>query len=195
LPGGSTVELRRLRVDDATHLAFPESVGLTGADLVMVNGVRMGREARVPAQVDAPGRVLAISPQHDALLLRPDDGALPDLRVVIGFAAETVTPAGDAVEIGRVRAGDSIRVQGRGDQGFVVATKLIVPREVSAAASTEDRVADAAPAEATVAERAPARQERQAASPVRIPGVVREVIGGRGGGRGHGRGRGKHGKN
>jgi hypothetical protein len=202
LPGGSTVELRRLRVDEATHLAFPETVGLTGPDLVMLNGVRMGREARVPAQVDAPGRVLAISPRHDALLLRPDDGALPDLRVVIGFATETVTPDGDAVEIGRVRAGDSIRVQGRGDQGFVVATRLIVPGDVSAAPAEDEPVADARPedpprAEERVAEDAPARearQPRQTATPVRPPRAVREVIGQRGHGRGHGRGRAKEGK-
>src|SRR4051812_23642481 len=71
LAGGSVVDLRRLRVDAATHLAFPETIGLTGPDLVMVNGVRMGREARVPAEVDVPGRVLAIAPDRDALLLRP----------------------------------------------------------------------------------------------------------------------------
>lgn len=189
LPGGSTAELRRLRVDAATHLAFPETIDLAGADLVMVNGVRMGREARVPAEVDVPGRVLAISPDRDALLLRPHDGALPDLRVVVGFAAATVAPDSQPAEIGRVRAGDTVRVQGRGDHGFVVATRLIVPRRASAAPP---------PAEEPVAERAPApRREPGVEVRVRLPREVQEVIDGldgRGGGRGNGRGRGKHGR-
>ncbi|WP_325307185.1 hypothetical protein [Longimicrobium sp.] len=191
LPGGTTLELRRLRVDDATHLAFPQTVSLTGPDLVTLNGVRMAVDARIPAEVDAHGRVLSIAPEHDALILRPDDSALPDLRVVVGFAAQAVTPDGDPVEPGRIAAGDSIRVQGRSDHGFVVATKLIVPRRRAAAAPP---AAEPAP----VAQRPPPRssQPGEVEVHVRVPNEVQEVINaiqGRGNGRarGHAKDQGK----
>jgi len=197
LPGGTALELRRLRVDEATSLAFPQAVGLTGPDLVTVNGVRMATDARIPAEVDVHGRVLSIAPEHDALMLRPDSSALPDLRVVAGLAAETVTPDGDPVEPARIAAGDSIRVQGRADHGFVVATRLIVSRRAAAASLPRE------PAPVARAEPARPSSSGDVEVRVRVPSEVQEVInaiegrgnGGRGRGqakgKGHGRGRGR----
>jgi hypothetical protein len=188
LPAGTSLDLRRLRVDDATHLAFPQSLAITGPDVVTLNGVRMSADARVPTEVDAHGQVLSIATQHDALLLRPDDRTLPDLRVVLGFAAQTVTPDGNPVQPARISAGDSVRVQGRTDHGFVVATRLIVPRRVAAAPPPDEPAAQA---------RAPRpRPDGGVEVRVRVPAEVQEVLdalGGRGNGRGRGHGRGRGG--
>ncbi|HEX8906947.1 MAG TPA: hypothetical protein VF771_19000 [Longimicrobiaceae bacterium] len=181
LPGGTTLDLHRLRVDGATRRGFPETLDLTGPELVMVNGVRMAGDARIPADVDARGSVLAISPERDALLLRPDDGSLPDLRVVVGLAAEAVTADGGRVEDPRIRTGDSIRVQGRADHGFVVATKLFVPRRAVAAAPPPPPEPEAAP---------PSPPSSDVEVRVRLPREVARVID-EIDGRGHGRGRGK----
>ncbi len=195
LPAGTSVDLQRLAVDPATHLAFPRTIGAGGAEVVMANGVRMADDGRIPAEVDTPGVVLAISPERDALLFRPDDGALPDLRVVVGLATEAATQDGDPVEIGRVARGDSLRVQGRVDHGFVVATRLIVPRRTAAAPLPTDAAAVAEPTGGTEARAAasPPPPSAPAVAPVRR--IVEPRIGerGRGRGGGHGRGRGKKG--
>ncbi|HEX6751595.1 MAG TPA: hypothetical protein VF092_30155 [Longimicrobium sp.] len=193
LPAGTSVDLQRLAVDPATHLAFPRTIDAGGAGLVMANGVRIADDARIPAEVDTPGVVLAVSPEHDALLFRPDDGALPDLRVVIGLATEAATQDGDPVEIGRVARGDSLRVQGRADHGFVVASKLIVPRRTAVAPPTEAVAEPAAGTEARAAASPPSPPPAPVVAPVRRVVEPRIEERGRGRGGGHGRGRGKKG--
>ncbi|HEX5724217.1 MAG TPA: dienelactone hydrolase family protein, partial [Longimicrobiaceae bacterium] len=131
LPAGASVALRGLRVDQTSGLAFPASVELEGARAVLVNGIRMAPAGRVPSEVAVAGTVLAISDDADALLLRPDDAGLPDLRVVVGLATETVTPDGDPAEPAALAPGDSVRVEGRSDSGFVVASRLVVPRRTT----------------------------------------------------------------
>ena len=198
LPAGAVVELRGLRVDPATHLAFADGVGLTGPEAVTANGLRVTDAARIPAQVDTRGTVLAISDDRDALLLRPDDPALADLRVVVGASVETVTPDGDPVDGVRLSRGDSLRVLGRTDQGFVVAEKLVVPRRraVAEAPTASDDGGGDAPAASHASSRA-----RPAAAPappppplpVRVVRDIRNAIEGKGHGRGRGRGHGKKG--
>lgn len=198
LPAGAVVELRGVRVDTATHLAFADGVGLTGPEAVTANGLRVTDAARIPTQVDAHGTVLAIADDRDALLLRPDDPALPDLRVVVGASVETVTPDGDPVEDLRLSPGDSLRVQGRTDQGFVVAEKLVVPRRraVAAAPASDAGGGDEPPAARRASSRARAAAPPAPPPPplpVRMVRELRDRIEGRGHGRGRGRGHGKKG--
>jgi len=192
-PAGAAVVLHGLRTDARSGRAFPRSLELSGVDLVVVNGVRMAADARVPAEVDTPGVVLALTDERDALLFRPDDASLPDLRVVVGMATETVTADGAPVEAASLARGDSLAVKGRADHGFVVAERLTVRRRVAAASGTRaEPVADApvaeraAPVAAAVARSDAPRVRAAVPAPVR---VLRGNGRGRGGGRGHGKGR------
>src|SRR5688572_25321461 len=137
-PAGAGVVLHGLRADARSGRVFPRAVELTGTDLLLVNGVRMANDARLPREVDAPGAILALTDERDALLFRPDDTSLPDLRVVVGLATETVTPDGDPVDVTSLARGDSLRVKGRTDQGFVVAERLTVSRRVALDAASSN---------------------------------------------------------
>jgi hypothetical protein len=187
-PAGAKVVLHALRTDARSGRAFPRAVELTGAELLLVNGVRMAGDDRLPAEIDAPGSILALSAERDAILVRPDDASLADLRVVVGLATETVTTDGDPVDLASLGRGDSLRVQGRVDHGFVVARRLTVDRR----AAIDPAHAAVQPAEPRVAPEpvaaAPAGP-RVVPPPVRIA-PAREQRGGgraRGGGRGHGK--------
>ena len=191
-PAGAGVVLHGLRTDARSGRAFPRAVELTGVDLLLVNGVRMANNATLPAEVDAHGAILALTDERDAILFRPDDAALPDLRVVVGLATETVTPDGDQIDVMSLGRGDSVRVKGRADQGFVVAERLTVPRRFALdAAPPADAVASRSASEpapvAASAPRPPTPRVRAAPAPVR---VLKGQGRGRGGGRGHGKGRG-----
>jgi len=192
-PAGAGVVLHGLRTDARSGRAFPRAVELTGVDLLLVNGVRMAGDDALPAEVDTHGAILALTDERDALLVRPDDAALPDLRVVVGVAAEAVTPEGAPVDLASLARGDSLRVQGHVDHGFVVAERLTVPRRLALDAAPRERVAEpteprASPAPSPVAASTPP----SAAPRVRalVPRVLRGHGRGRGGGRGHGRGKG-----
>ena len=190
-PAGAGVVLHGLRTDARSGRAFPRAVELTGVDLLLVNGVRMANNATLPAEVDAHGAILALTDERDAILFRPDDAALPDLRVVVGLATETVTPDGDPVDVMSLGRGDSVRVKGRADQGFVVAERLTVPRRFALdAAPPADAVASRSASEpAPVAASAPRTTPRVRAAPAPVR-VLKGQGRGRGGGRGHGKGRG-----
>jgi hypothetical protein len=162
LPEGAELELRGIRFDRESGLAFPASVALRGAETVLVNGLRMAPPGALPGRVEADGEVLAISGSADALLVRPADARLPDLRVVVTPATETVTAQGDPASLEGVEPGDSLRVVGMTDDGYLIAGRIVVPG-ASAARGAED--APAAPVAA------PAREE--AARP-REGGEVRE---------------------
>jgi hypothetical protein len=49
-----------------------------------------------------------------------------------------VTPDGDPVDVTSLARGDSLRVKGRTDQGFVVAERLTVSRRVALDAASSD---------------------------------------------------------
>jgi hypothetical protein len=190
-PAGSAVVLRGLRVDPASGRAFPRSVELSGAEVLLVNGVRMGRDGALPAEVDARGSILALSDERDALLVRPDDASLPDLRVVVGLGTHAVREGGAPADLAALARGDSVRVRGRVDQGFVVADSLTVMGRTAAgeqampapeAAPPPNDAVPSIPPAATVSPRALERVGPRPRSEPRGKGH------GRGGGRGRGKG-------
>lgn len=137
LAPGARVRLHELRVDPQSGFAFPRAVELEGAPLVVVNGVRMGPDSRVPAAVDARGAVLGWSSDVGAMLVRPDDARLPDLRVFVGAATEVVGEDGGGADPIAIRPGDSVRVEGRSDRGYVLASRIIVPTRIAGEGVTD----------------------------------------------------------
>lgn len=134
LASGTRVRLEGLRVDDESGFAFPRAVQLEGADVVMVNGLRMAPASRVPREVDLRGTVLGWSSDVGALLFRPEDARLPDLRVVVGMATQLVGEDGGGADATSLEPGDSIRVEGRSENGYVVATRITVPTRIAGSA-------------------------------------------------------------
>jgi len=205
VPSGTEVQLNGLETDAPTGRAFPRTMGLNGPGVLVLNGIRMGRDPGSP--VDARGAVIAASRDRAALLVRPTDATLPDLRVVVGLGTEVVTADSTRVDIATVARGDSVRVEGSADNGFVVASRVTVMRRTR----TAMRDAAPSPGEARSASRGdePARASpRERAPAVRVPGVPVRVTPaargridppghgrgrGHGNGGGHGRGKGKKG--
>ncbi|HYH79356.1 MAG TPA: hypothetical protein VEX86_06155 [Longimicrobium sp.] len=197
VPAGTALELNGLATDAATRRAFPRTLSLNGPPVLLVNNMRMGRADAVPAQVDARGVVLAASADGAALLVRPGDAAMPDLRVVLGLGTETLARDSTPVDPAAVRAGDSVRVEGRADQGFVIATR-VTTWATSTTALREDEPASVAPERgerAAAAASTPVRAPAAVRVPVSVPREIRRQVDrlerGRGGGRGRGNGKGK----
>lgn len=193
-PAGTAVVLHGLRVDPASGRAFPRAVELSGTELLVINGVRLARDGALPAEVDARGSILALSDERDALLVRPDDASLPDLRVVVGLGTHAASEDGAPADLAALARGDSVRVRGRVDQGFVVADSLIVMRGTATETASRAEAApaprevpppnDAVPSIAPAATVSPRALERVGPRPRSEPR-------GKGHGRGGGRGRGK----
>jgi hypothetical protein len=137
LPAGARLSLQELRVDGDSRYAFPRAVELDGADVVTVNGMRLAPAGRIPREVDVRGAVLGWSSDVGALLVRPEDARMPDLRVVVGVATEVVGTDGGGADPVNIRPGDSVRVEGRSDEGYVVASRITVPTRIGAAALLE----------------------------------------------------------
>jgi hypothetical protein len=127
LPAGSRAVLHELRTDARSGRAFPSTVELTGAQSVTVNGIRMMNEGALPATVDADGVVLAASSDRRALLVRPANEQLPDLRVVVTPVTAVLTRDSLAADISTLSIGDSVRVGGKRDRAFIVADRLTLP--------------------------------------------------------------------
>lgn len=203
LPPGARLRLRGLAVDGESGFAFPRSVELDGADVVTVNGIRFGPAHRIPREVDVRAAVLAWSPDEGALLVRPDDAGMPDLRVIVGLATEAVGTDGGGADPAGIRAGDSLRVEGSSEEGYVVASRLTLPTRIGV--GDEGEVGDDArgddggqdedgPAEQTAGRsvvRQPGGGSGAAAAPVRRVEAVRDDDRGRGNARGRGGGKGK----
>lgn len=212
LPAGATLRLRGLRVDGDSRLAFPRSIELDGADVVTVNGMRLAPDGRIPREVDVQGAVLAWSSDIGALLVRPSDARMPDLRVVVGMATEVVGTDGGGADAVAMRPGDSIRVEGRADEGYVVATRLTLPTRLGGTQAADadsgvDEDALSAAARVPIArppplhgDDPPAPTQSAAVPPAsRVPIASPPARGhdppGRGNGRGRGRGNEKGKKN
>lgn len=213
LPAGARLRLLDLRVDGDSRYAFPRAVELDGARMVTVNGVRMAPADRIPRVVDVRAAVLAWSSDVGALLVRPADAALPDLRVVVGMATEVVGTDGGGADPVTLRPGDSVRVEGRRDGEYVVASRITVPTRIGGAAAVIEsnaNVAETSDVGEDEGGMAPVRSSgatgsdgdgSPAATPVRVQpsapaarsAAVRADDRGRGQGRGHGqeKGRGK----
>lgn len=196
LPEGASLELRGIRLDGDGGLAIPASVALDGAETVTVNGLRYAARP-LPAQLRADGTVLAVSGEGDALLVRPADAALPDLRVVVGPLTETTTPDGDPVPVGELARGDSVRVEGSTEGAYLVAGRIVAPRSLAlreagevAGGDREGGAPRSAGAPSTAAAAAPARESGEAREESR----GRDDSRGRDEARGRDDGRGKEGK-
>ncbi|MDB4951678.1 MAG: hypothetical protein JWM27_4327 [Gemmatimonadetes bacterium] len=130
LPAGGTLALGSLRIDPPSGRAFPASVELSGARVVTVNGVRMAPADRLSGDVDVRGSVLAVSAGGDAILVRPAEDGLPDLRVVVVPTTRTATPDGTPAALDGLARGDSLRVKGTVQQGYVMAAGIEVRRRL-----------------------------------------------------------------
>ena len=218
LPSGAKLTLHGLRVDEASGLAFPRSIELDGADAVVVNGIRMAPDGRVPENVNAGGAVLGWAPEAGAMLLRPRNAALPDLRVIVGPTTELVGTDGGQAAASAVNPGDSVQVQGRFENGYVLASRITIPSRVadtdlpglgpsdegvdeepenegeatasSSASDTDARTAS--PASAVAPRSSPVVRSE---APARAPARVREAPPGRERNENRGRGRGNSGGN
>lgn len=121
---GSQLTFDGIWIEDGT--AFVTRIGGEGGEVV-VNGLRMAAVEAVPQRVVAEGIVLAASDEGDALVVRPVPPELPDLHVVVtpGTAIEGVRDEGDGLDL---EFGDSVRVEGTAEAGYVVATRLVLRR-------------------------------------------------------------------
>jgi hypothetical protein len=205
LPDGARVRLQELRVDGDSRYAFPRAVELDGAEMVTVNGLRMAPEGRIPRAVDVRGAVMAWSSDVGALLFRPDDARMPDLRVVVGRSTEVVGEDGGGADPVAMRPGDSVRVEGSRDAGYVRASRLTLPTRIGQAPVVEDDGGedeggnggedaddDAGRATAAAAVRRPAAAHASRPAPrVAAPAARSDDRPGRGNGNGRGRGQAK----
>ncbi|CAN5674176.1 hypothetical protein BH23GEM8_BH23GEM8_22950 [soil metagenome] len=169
IPRGTHLSLRGIAVDDM--LAFPASMVGDDDVIVSVNGVRLGTPGSIPGSVDGWTTLLSRTRSGDALLVRPDGARLPDLRVVITPGTEIRTEDGDPTSLERTDFGDSIRIVGRREAGFVIATLVEIRRSRAdrSDASTEDGTPSAVREAAGVGTRSPA-----IAAPVPRPASVSE---------------------
>lgn len=124
-PGGP-IHLRGIWMDRGA--AYPSGVRMEGGGTVTINGVRMADPEGMPGEIEAAGVVLAASGSGDAMLVRPDADHLPDLRVVVTPATSVTSPDGDPVEVDRVEQGDSVTVRGPIQDGYLVASEVVLPR-------------------------------------------------------------------
>lgn len=108
--------------------AYPSGVRIEGGGTITINGVRMADPEGMPGELEAAGVVLAASGSGDAMLVRPDADHLPDLRVVVTPATSVTSPDGDPVEVDRVEQGDSVTVRGPIQNGYLVASEVVLPR-------------------------------------------------------------------
>lgn len=176
---GARVRLHGIWIDD--EVAHASSVTLEGTDAVTINGIRMGDPTQLPAEVELEGLVLAASGSGDALLVRPLDGDLPDLRIVATPATNVRTPDGDPTDRDEASAGDTVRVVGATHAGYVVAAELVLPRR------SERRSGDAG----TSAERTFSAERATAAERTGGSAAVERSDEGKNAGRGEARGRGR----
>lgn len=144
LEDGGELSLNALRIDRRSRKAFPATISTSGFGVVRVNGIRMAEEGRIPDQVRARGRILARNADGSALLFRPDNAELPDLRLVVGLAAAE-TGSGDAKPLER---GDSVTVEGKREGAYVVVSRItlgdVAADAESAEAEGDEERADAA---------------------------------------------------
>jgi hypothetical protein len=177
IPRGVHLMLRGIAVED--RLAFPAS--LVGDDdvIVSVNGLRLGTPGTIPGTVDGWTSLLSRSRSGDALLVRPHGSRLPDLRVVVTPATEIRTEDGDPATLERTDFGDSLRVVGQREGGFVIATLVEVRRSRAerSEGSTNGGAASAPSAVREAARAAPVESREPvvtAPAPVPRPAAARE---------------------
>ncbi len=180
LPRGTRLTLADIWIDPSSGLAFPSRIELRGARTVTINGLRMAPPEQLRGRLDEEAVVLALSGEGAAFLARPHDERLPDLRVVLVPATEFVTPDGDPVPEASLAVGDSIRVEGTAEQGYLFATRIVLPRRSVLREDLSLRMARAtghlhAPVEAWKREMRP-RRRGGGAFPPPLDSLVQHVI-------------------
>jgi hypothetical protein len=130
LAPGAALTLAGVWTEDGT--AYPTRIALRGARRVTIDRLRMAGDDALPARVDVPATVLAVASEGDALLVRPIGVDLPDLRVVVTPTTRLRTEAGDSIDAGDLAFGDSLRLSGAIQDGYVAATEAAVAPSVAA---------------------------------------------------------------
>ena len=119
---GRDLALRGIWFDDGVAYAS----ALDGETRAVINGLRMAGPEALPSSINAAGRVLALSRDADALVLRPLEEGLPDLRVLVTPGTAFEWESGEPADV-FVNIGDTLRVEGQVEAGYVVATALVLP--------------------------------------------------------------------
>lgn len=135
VPPGSEIRLEQVWTDGG--VAFPTRIAGAENQRVRVNGMWMG--GSVPEQLNQVATVLAVSDDGDALLVRPAEGELPDLRVVVTPGTVVESQDGDPYDLDEAEFGDSLRISGGGQGDYVIATRLVVQRRVRSSRDREAR--------------------------------------------------------
>jgi hypothetical protein len=120
------VALRRVWFDEG--VAFPSDVEVEGAGFVAINGLRMGSSNRLRGAMKVEGTVLAAGGEGEPLLVRPLDSALPDVPARLAVDAVVVTTGGEPGTLRGLTFGDTVRLEGVADGGFLFASKVTVSR-------------------------------------------------------------------
>jgi hypothetical protein len=132
LRGGSTLSLDGLWIED--DWAFVTSVGLEGSRVVEINRMRMAPAETLEGDLAIDGTLLALSGGEDALIVRPADDQLPDVRVVVTPATVIESVDGDPVSLSEIDFGDSLTVRGVAEGGYLMAAEIQFPRSVAVGA-------------------------------------------------------------
>jgi hypothetical protein len=138
VPGRARMRLEGIAFDER-RLAFPASVALKDAGRIEINGLRVSDPGGLPRSLDVEGTVLAVAPTPRLLLVRPRDRWLPDLRVQVGAAGEVITARNRPGSIADLEFGDSVRVEGGTRNGFVIASRIVVPADPSDEEARQER--------------------------------------------------------
>jgi hypothetical protein len=132
LRGGSTLTLDGVWIED--DWAFATAVGLEGSRVVEINRIRMAPAETLEGDLAIDGTLLAVSRGDDALIVRPSDDQLPDVRVVVTPATVIESVDGDPVSLSAVDFGDSMTVRGVAEGGYLMAAEIQFPRAVAVGA-------------------------------------------------------------
>lgn len=128
--GSGELSLQRVWFEDGE--ALPASVDRGSDDPVLVNGLRMSAAASLPRSIDVRGVVLAVSDIGDAMIVRPDQDDLPDLKVLVAPAAAVRGPDGEDFDADDVESGDSVRVNGSSIGDYIMVGEMLVLRSSNA---------------------------------------------------------------
>ena len=126
LPAGAEVLLERIRRSPRSDLAFPATVRLKGADMALINGLRMADPDVLPTRVEGSGTILAMNDGADRLILRPSNERLPDLPVVVTPETRIEYTSGEPADLRSVEQGDPLLVEGRTDAGYLYARQIVL---------------------------------------------------------------------
>jgi hypothetical protein len=124
LLGGHHLALEGIYFDE--ERGFPSTIEFEGKGPLVVNGLRMAAPHQLSETIATDGTLLASSSTGDAIVVRPLDEAMPDLRVVIVPATSVRRTDERPVSLRNLDFGDSLRVVGSVTDGYVIASEVLV---------------------------------------------------------------------